>query len=128
MALPTNKFEMKIRQDDDSFVCEITNGSISICVSNDGEEEDMQAIVDALNKPNVKWYSNNKLELDQHIEIMQLQDELRREKEKSQKLAEALEMIEQMSDPGSYEKAVYAMKSIASDTLSSWNEGKEGEV
>lgn len=73
--MPKTKFEMKIRQDEDSFVCEITNGPITLCVNDDGEEEDMQAIVDALNKPDVKWYSNNKLELDQHIEIMQLQVE-----------------------------------------------------
>lgn len=34
-----------------------------------------------------------------------------------EQLEKALRLIEQMSDPGSYEKAVYEMKSIASDTL-----------
>lgn len=98
MTIQTNKFEMKIRQDDDSFVCDITNGSICLSVSNDGEEEDMQAIVDALNKPNVKWYSNNKLELDQHIEIMQLQGERDQWKAKYNELkAENVRLTDEIS-------------------------------
>lgn len=84
--MEANKWEMKVRTDDDSFVCEITDGKISICVNDDGEEEDMQEIVDALNKAEVSFYSNNKLELDQHIEIMQLQDEVRQWKAKYDEL------------------------------------------
>ena len=41
-----NKWEQKVYTHDDTFVCEITNGKISICVNDDGEEEHMQAIVD----------------------------------------------------------------------------------
>lgn len=38
-----------------------------------------------------------------------------------QQCEKALKLIEQMSDPGSYEKAVYDMKSIASDALNQKN-------
>jgi hypothetical protein len=38
-------------------------------------------------------------------------------KSENQKLIEALKKIEQMSDPGSYEKAIIEMKSIATNAL-----------
>lgn len=46
---------------------------------------------------------------------------------KTKKLVNALRRIEQMSDPGSYERAVYEMKSLASEALASYTGPAEGE-
>lgn len=48
-------------------------------------------------------------------------------KERAEKMYAALKKIEQMSDPGSYEKAVYEMKSIASEALA-WKEKEVAPV
>lgn len=45
---------------------------------------------------------------------------------RAQGLIEALKQIEQMSDPGDYWKAIFEMKSIASDAIAKYKEVSNG--
>jgi hypothetical protein len=84
-----NNWQLIHHSDVETPYFEITNGPISLCVNEDDmpfEAEidntlEINHIVDTLNTSKVKFRSENKLELDQHIEIMELKSDVHRCKE-----------------------------------------------
>lgn len=74
--MPQNKWELKEHE----AHWEITNGHISLCTREDDVDEpsELLFITDALNTSGIELHSENKLELDQHIEIIKLQDRVNR--------------------------------------------------
>lgn len=80
--MESKKWELKEHQDDDSYYTEITNGKISICTQDECDDmELLPKVVSLLNESKCSFYSNNVLELNQHLEIMSLQDQVSRLKE-----------------------------------------------
>jgi hypothetical protein len=82
-----NNWQLIHHSDVETPYFEITNGLISLCVDEDDTPEDVTEeamlgkIVYALNAYGLQFRSENKLELDQHCEIMQLKCEVHRYKE-----------------------------------------------
>ena len=77
LPVESQQWQLKSHEDDDAGYWEITNGPISICTSEDPVDESvLPGIVNLLNKAQVKFRSENKLELDQQIQIMQLQHQI----------------------------------------------------
>lgn len=65
-----NKWEVK-EWGEESYA--LTNGNITMVTSDASDDRYLQAIVDLLNGSGYSYHSENKLELDQHIEISELQ-------------------------------------------------------
>lgn len=84
--LPANStWQLKEHDNVERPYWEITNGAISLCVDDEDIVEEhitaMKEIVSALNSGGIKFRSENALEIKQHIEIMQLQEELKNAKD-----------------------------------------------
>jgi len=128
-----NKWQLIKHETDKDFVYEITNGPISLCVNEDdmpGEDygEDiplLNQVVDALNKSGIPFHSENKLELDQHITIMEQSCEIDELQAKCDRYEKALKLAE-CELTSLYRKLGYSGSNILKEVTEALSAG-EGE-
>lgn len=136
-----NRWQLIKHEADKDFVYEITNGPISLCVNEDdmpGEDygEDiplLNQVVDALNKSGIPFHSENKLELDQHITIMEQSCEIDELQAKYNRYEAALKYIAKQNksneweEEGDTEHGYNCIIDVAREALSSGEGNKEVE-
>lgn len=109
---------------------QITNGPISLCTREDDADTDeyIMPIVDALNNCPFPLHCENELEFKLHLKVMQLQAELRQEKEQVKVLVDALEKIVHAPVPANereYMSWFVTAKNVAGGAISDWEAAKE---
>lgn len=111
---------------------EITNGPISMCVDDEDIEEEhitaMKEIVSALNSGGIKFHSENALELEQHIEIMQLRDQAQRMEDALEELTELKQMKDELGKTTNYLTRQPTAWKRATEALQQFKDGKGREV
>jgi hypothetical protein len=123
-----NKWEAK-EWGDESYA--ITNGKITIVTSDACDDGYLLAIVDLLNGSGYRFHSENKLELDLHIEaeaakmdLAQWEDHCKELQAKCERYENALKQIETLGD-GATILHLRTCKKIANEALSAGEGEKE---
>jgi hypothetical protein len=124
-----SKWELKLHDRVEDPYYEITNGQISLIANcgfvgeDDADEENIfNRVKDELNISGIDFHSGNKLELEQHIDIMKQSQEIEELQAKVERYEKALKNIEVLGD-GATIMHLRTCKKVANEALAG-----EGEV
>lgn len=127
-----NNWKLILHEQCEDPYFEITNGPISLCcnaglVGETEDEEDaiFKKVADALNNSGIDFHSENKLELKQHIEILECGYKIEELQARCERYETALNQIREHIKETQNKVNVMGIALIINEALS--GEGKEGE-